>query len=105
MRWMSSSRRTPGSGKPEAGKSRRVAIVVVILVALVVLVPIVAGYLNDPAPAPAGGVDTPGLPIDDPTGAPGIQKALKEMARREAAQRYCNAHPEAAATQRCLDGV
>ena len=101
---MSSSTRTPGSGKPDAGKSRKV-VVVVILVALVVLVPIVAGYLNDPAPAPAGEVDSPGVPIDDPTGAPGIQKALKEMARREAAQRYCNAHPEAAATKRCQDGV
>jgi hypothetical protein len=82
-----------------------VAVVVVILVVLVVLVPIVAGLLNDPAPAPAGGVDTPGVPITDPTVAPGIQKALKEMARREAAQRYCDAHPEAAATHRCLDGV
>jgi len=80
-------------------------VVVVILVALVALVPIVAGSLNDPAHGPAGGVNTPGVPIDDPTGAPGIQKALKEMARREAAQRYCNAHPEAAATQRCMDGV
>ena len=81
-----------------------VAVVVVILVALVVLVPVVAGYLDDPAPAPAGGVDTPGVPIDDPTGAPGIQQALKERARREAAQRDCNAHPEAAATKRCQDG-
>jgi hypothetical protein len=101
---MSSSRHAPGSGKSDAGKSRKVAVVVLILVALVVLVPIVAGYLDDPTPAP-GGVNTPGVPIDDPTGPPGIQKALKEMARREAAQRYCNAHPEAAATQRCLDGV
>ena len=33
--------------------------VVVVLVALVVLVPLVAGYLNDPAPAPGGGVSTP----------------------------------------------
>jgi hypothetical protein len=82
-----------------------VALVVVLLVALVVLIPIVAGSLNDQAPTPSGGVDAPGVPIDDPTVAPGIQKALKEMARREAAQRYCDAHPEAAATHRCLDGV
>ena len=81
------------------------AVAVVILVVLVVLIPIVAGFLNDPAPAPTGGVNTPGVAIDDPTVAPGIQKALKEMARREAAQRYCDAHPEAAATHRCLDGV
>ena len=82
-----------------------VAVVIVVLVALVVLVPIVAGSLNDPAPAPTGGSNTPGIATDDPTVAPGIQKALKEMARREAAQRYCDAHPEAAATHRCLDGV
>ena len=82
-----------------------VAVVIVILVALVILAPIVAGFLNDPAPAPTGGSNTPGVATDDPTVAPGIQKALKEMARREAAQRYCDAHPEAAATQRCLDGV
>jgi hypothetical protein len=81
-----------------------VAVVVVVLIVLVVLIPIVAGYLNDPTPAPAGG-NTPGVANDDPTVAPDIQKVLKEMARREAAQRYCNAHPEAAATQRCLDGV
>jgi hypothetical protein len=81
-----------------------VAVVIVVLVALVILAPIVAGFLN-PAPAPTGGSNTPGVATDDPTVAPGIQKALKEMARREAAQRYCDAHPEAAATQRCLDGV
>jgi len=81
-----------------------VAVVVVILVALVVLVPIVAGYLDDPAPAPAGGVSTP-VTSADPTVPPEIQQALKEIARREAAQRYCNAHPEAAATKRCQDGV
>jgi len=102
---MSSSRRAPGSGKPDAKKSRMVAVVVVVLVALVILAPIVAGFLSDPAPAPTGRVDAPGVPIDDPTVAPGIQKARKEMARREAAQRYCDAHPEAAATHRCLDGV
>ena len=62
------------------------AVVVVILVALVVLAPIVAGFLNDPAPAPTGRVDAPEVPTDDSTVAPGIQKALKEMARREAAQ-------------------
>jgi hypothetical protein len=77
--------------------------VVVVLVALVVLVPLVAGYLNDPAPTPGGGVSTP-VRSADPTVPPEIQKALKEMARREAAQRYCNAHPEAAATKRCQDG-
>jgi hypothetical protein len=82
-----------------------VAVVVVILVALVILAPIVAGFLSDPAPAPTGGVTTPGVASPDPTVPSDIQKALKEMARREAAQRYCNAHPEAAATQRCLDGV
>ena len=82
------------------------AVVVVILVVLVILVPIVAGYLNDPTPSPAGDSNTPGVvATNDPTVAPDIQKALKEMARREAAQRYCNAHPEAAATQRCQDGV
>ena len=81
-----------------------VAVVVVILVALVFLVPIVAGYLDDPAPAPAGGVSTP-VTSADPTVPPEIQQALKEIARREAAQRYCNAHPEAAATKRCQDGV
>ena len=70
------------------------------VVALVVLVPIVAGFLNDPAPPPAGGVTSV-----EPTVPPEIQHALKEIARRQAAQRYCNAHPEAAATQRCLDGV
>ena len=86
-------------------RSRMVVIVVVVIVALVVLIPIVAGSLNDPTPAPAGGNSTPGVATTDPTVAPGIQKALKEMARREAAQRYCDAHPEAAATQRCLDGV
>jgi len=102
---MSSSRRAPGSGKPDAKKSRMMAVVVVVLVALVILAPIVAGFLSDPAPAPTGRVDAPGVPIDDPTVAPGIQKVLKEMARREAAQRYCDAHPEAAATHRCLDGV
>ena len=47
----------------KAGKSRTVAIVVVFLVALVVLVPIVAGFLNDPTPAPAGGVNTPGVRV------------------------------------------
>ena len=100
---MSPSTHAPGSGKPAAGKSRMVAVVVVILVVLVVLVPIVAGYLNDPAPAPAGGVSTP-VTSADPTVPPEIQQALKEIARREAAQRYCNAHPEAAATKRCQDG-
>ena len=82
-----------------------VAVVVVILVVLVVLAPIVAGFLNDPTPAPAGGNNTPGVATDDPTVAPDIQKAFKEIARREAAQRFCDAHPEAAATQKCLDGV
>jgi hypothetical protein len=81
-----------------------VAVVVVFLVVLVVLVPIVAGFLNDPTPAPTGGVNTPGVASTDPTVPPDVQQALKEIARREAAQRYCNAHPEAAATQRCLDG-
>jgi hypothetical protein len=84
----------------KAGKSRTAAVIVVIVVALVVLVPIVAGFLNDPAPPPAGGVTSV-----EPTVPPEIQHALKEIARRQAAQRYCNAHPEAAATQRCLDGV
>ena len=82
-----------------------VVIVVVVLVVLVVLAPIVAGFLDDPAPSPAGGVTTPGVTSVEPTVAPGIQKALKEIARREAAQRFCDAHPEAAATQKCLDGV
>jgi len=36
---------------------------------------------------------------------PDVQHALKEIARREAAQRYCNAHPEAASTDLCVNGV
>jgi len=79
--------------------------VIVVLVALAVLIPIGVGFFTGPAPAPAGGVNPPGVASADPTVPSDIQKALKEMARREAAQRYCNAHPEAAATHRCLDGV
>jgi hypothetical protein len=50
-------------------------------------------------------VSPPGIASDDPTVPPEIQHALKEIARREANQRYCNAHPEAAATERCVNGV
>ena len=97
--------RSPGTGKPDTRRAGTVVVLVAVLVALAVLIPIGVGFLNDRAPASTGGVTTPGVASLDPTVAPGIQKALKEMARREAAQRYCDAHPEAAATQRCLDGV
>jgi hypothetical protein len=96
--------RSPRTGR-YGTRRNATRVVSVVLVVLVVLIPIGLGFFSGSAPAPAGGVNPPGDASADPTVAPGIQKALKEMARREAAQRYCDAHPEAAATHRCLDGV
>ena len=72
------------------------------LISIVVLIPIIVGHLNDP---PAGGAGPARMVSDDPTVPPDVQHALKEIARREAAQRYCNAHPEAASTELCVNGV
>ena len=77
-------------------------VLALILISIVVLIPIIVGHLNDP---PAGGAGPPGMVSDDPTVPPDVQHALKEIARREAAQRYCNAHPEAASTELCVNGV
>jgi len=82
-----------------------VVVLALILVSLAVLVPIIASHLNDPPPASTGGVSSPGIDPNDPTVPPELQHALKEIARREAAQRYCNAHPEEASTELCINGV
>lgn len=82
-----------------------VVVLALILVSLAVLVPIIAGRLNEPPPASTGGVRSPGLDSNDPTVPLELRHALKEIARREAAQRYCNAHPEAASTELCINGV
>ena len=71
-----------------------VVVLVLILVSLAVLVPIIAGHRNDPPPASTGGVSSPGIVSDDPTVPPELQHELKEIDRREADPRYCNAHPE-----------
>lgn len=47
------------------------------------------------------GEDRPSSPTSSGSLSPEVRKTLKEIARREAAERYCNAHPEAAATERC----
>ena len=79
-------------------------VLALILISIAVLIPIIVGHLNDPPPA-TGGAGPPGIVSDDPTVPPDVQHALKEIARREAAQRYCNAHPEAASTELCINGV
>jgi hypothetical protein len=81
-----------------------VAVLALIIVSFAVLIPIVVGHLNDP-PAPIGRVGPPGIASDDPTLPPDLQHAMKQILRREAAQRYCNAHPEAASTDLCINGV
>jgi hypothetical protein len=70
-----------------------------------VIIPIIVGHLNDPPSAPTGDAGPSGIVSDDPTVPSDVQHALKEIARREAAQRYCNAHPEAASTELCINGV
>ena len=47
------------------------------------------------------GEDGPSSPAPSGSVSPEVRRTLKEIARREAAERYCNAHPEAAATERC----
>jgi hypothetical protein len=80
-------------------------VLALILISFAVIVPIIVGHLNDPPSAPTGGASSPHITSDDPTVPPDVQHALKEIARREAAQRYCNAHPEAASTELCINGV
>ena len=102
-----SSGSSPRPSTRERLKERAGTLVVLalILISFVVLIPIIAGHLNDAPPVPTGGGSPTGIVSDDPTVPPDVQHALKEIARREAAQRYCNAHPEAASTELCVNGV
>ncbi len=102
-----SSGRSPQPGKRKRLKERAgtVAVLALILISLAVLLPIIVGHLNHPPSGPTGDISSPGIVSEDPTVPPDLQHALKEIARREAAQRYCNAHPEAASTELCIDGA
>ena len=102
-----SSGRSPRPGKRERlnERARTAAILALILIAFAVLIPIIVGHLNDPPSDGTGGASPSGIASEDPTVPPELQHALKEIARREAAQRYCNAHPEAQSTELCIDGV
>jgi hypothetical protein len=82
-----------------------VAVVAVILVSLVVFIPIIVGDHTDQPIAPTGGVSQPSNASDDPTVPPALRRALREIARREAAQRYCDAHPEETSSELCVNGA
>ena len=96
-----------GPGKRERLKERvgTMAVLALILISLAVLLPIIVGHLNHSSSGPTGDVSSPGSVSDDPTVPPDLQHALKEIARREAAQRYCTAHPEAASSELCVNGI
>jgi hypothetical protein len=100
-----SSGRSPRPGKLESLNERAGTVVLaLILVSFVALISVIVGHLNDP-PAPIGRVGPPGIASDEPTLPPELQHAMKEILRREAAQHYCNAHPEASSTDLCINGV
>ena len=103
---MSSGSSPPPStrGRPNE-RAKTLVVLALILISFAVLIPIIVSHLSDPSPAPTGGAGPSGIVSDDPTVPPDVQHALKEIARREAAQRYCNAHPEAASTELCINGV
>ena len=89
--------------KERAGTT--VSLALILAFALLVLIPIISGNNDHATPPPTGVGSPPGLVSDDPTVPPELKQQIEQIARREAAQRYCNAHPEAAATEQCTDGV